>query len=183
MAEETRDLASVIGDALNVVRSALAHVNIDLPMVLAQVLALAIAVIVFIAWWKTARRGPGKWKKYAARITLAIAGIVGIGILYAWFDYGRQPLMRQMVAQLTADPPAEPQAELIDYAGNVVSSGASIYDGATRELLLSYEPQFADPPRLRLRIAGCDTLELRPARAHLRSGAAMPIAPKCEGTT
>jgi hypothetical protein len=172
-------------DLLNAVRGFLAHqLNIDLPMWVAQ--AIVLALFVPILWYsvRAVRKARRPAKKVAPWAACIVTGVVSLVILATWVSYWRSPLLEQLEGEVTGlKPNVELQSlhvDLLDFRGESLGPRVHWLSNSTR-FLLSYSPEFADPPRM-IRVAGggCKC-ERHPRRRELTQAMVMAVALDCSG--
>ncbi|MGA9575850.1 MAG: hypothetical protein WBS20_18050 [Lysobacterales bacterium] len=163
---------------VNELRAMLADINIPLPALLAQL--LAVAVLVAAGWYlfgraKSRRRSIGR---AAARATLAAVAVGILSIFAAWADNQINKRPTEIFGRLGSPDISGVQVDLLDYRGE--SLGPQVEVDTTGAFVVRYTPVFADPPKaLKIRAQGCEDLVQPLTRAHLL-GAEMTVQMTCE---
>ena len=178
--EDPIELLELPRKAVSTLREGLTAVNVDVPAVVAQAVFVGVAgvLLVFFLWsvWHS--------KKALAKLGGGVGAVVAIAwvvtIVWTWIDYYREPLSTQLVSRIDGASIAAVTIELLDYKGTPMYATVD-KDGSSPELLVSYTPNFADPPSgLRASAPGCKTLTQGLNRAQLRDGAEITLTLLCK---
>lgn len=179
---ESLDFLSWPTKAVNAVRTVLADLNVPLPAVLAQALALLVLLLVAAYLLRGARGGDNRLVRLAEGVGALAAAAAAFAIGYAWIDALVAPPSRQLVGVIEGAPADSVRIELVDYRGEPVAATVDTDSGSGR-FLISYSPEFADPPSAVTAVAGgCDDSRKIPLRrAQLKKGATIDIRFACGG--
>jgi hypothetical protein len=161
----------------------LADLNVPLPAVAAQGLVLVILVFVTIYLARGARDGENRLKRLAQTVGSLAAMTAAIAIVYAWVDALVAPPSRQLVGVIVGAPVDSVRIELVDYRGDPVAATVD-RDRGSGQFLISYAPEFADPPSAVVVAATrCgDGRRIPLRRPQLKRGAAIGVHLECGGT-
>jgi hypothetical protein len=172
---ESLDLLSWPTKAVNAVRALLADLNVPLPAVVAQALAFAVLLLLFVYLLRGARSGDSRLARLAHGVGALAAGVAGLAIAYAWVDAVVAPPSRQLVGAIEGMPIDGVRIELLDYRGEALAAAVD-KDRDSGIFSISYAPEFADPPSaVVVSAAGCeDARKITLRRPQLKQG--MPIA-------
>lgn len=180
--KESLDVLDWPTQAVNALRGALSNVNVPLPAWLAQAVVLAgfaLAAWYFFRW----ARGEERKLVRAGQLLVGAAATIGaLAILVSWGDGLMNPPSRQIVGELDGAPLAAARIDLLDYKGD--SLGPAIdKDPQSRTFVITYTPEFADPPSAVVMSApNCTEQRLKLHRAQLR-GALLSVSLKCGSGT
>jgi hypothetical protein len=172
---ESLDLLSWPTKAVNAVRALLADLNVPLPAVVAQALAFAVLLLLFVYLLRGARSGDSQLARLAHGVGALAAGVGGMAIAYAWVDAVVAPPSRQLVGSIEGTPMDVVRIELLDYRGEALAAAVD-KDRDSGIFSISYAPEFADPPSaVMVTAAGCEGVrKIALRRPQLKQG--MPIA-------
>lgn len=168
--------------AVNAVRTVLADLNVPLPAVAAQVLALAVLLLVaaYLA------RGARAANSGLARLGQAVGALTAVtaagAIAYAWIDALAAPPSRQIVGVVEGAPVEAVRIDLVDYRGEPLPASID-RDRLNGRFLITYAPEFADPPSaVAVAAPGCgEERRIALRRPQLKQGALIGVRLVCGG--
>jgi len=174
---EALDFLSWPTEAVNAVRGALHDLNVPLPAALAQLLALGVFFglsYFFIGRQRAAKDG---LPRLINGIGAGAAAIAGIAIIVSWIDNGLVPRSQQIVGRVDAPGASSFSVDLLDFRGE--SLAPTVETDQTGAFVITYSPEFADPPNAVLaRAPGCGDKRIQLRRAQLL-GLRLSIALDC----
>lgn len=176
---ETLDFLSWPTEAVNAVRGALHDLNVPLPAVLAQLLALGIffGLSYFFIERQRAAAAGDRLSRLINGIGAGAAAIAGIAIIVSWIDNGLVPRSQQIVGHIDAPGASSFSIDLLDFRGE--SLAPTVETDHVGSFVITYSPDFADPPNAVLvRAPGCGDKRIQLRRAQLL-GLRLSIALDC----
>lgn len=175
---ESLDFLSWSTEAVNAVRGQLVEINVPLPAVLAQLLALGVFIGLAILFIKRARAAESNVPRLVSWIASGAAAVAGIAIIVAWIDNTMVPRSEQIVGRIEAEGATRFSVDLMDYQGE--SMAPRLDKDPTGAFVITYSPEFADPPSAIVASApGCEERSIKLRRAHLL-GSQLSITLTCE---
>ena len=163
---------------VNELRAMLAEFNVPLPAVLAQLLAIAVLMVVGWYLFGSAKSGERSIIRAASRAVLVGMVVGTLSIIVAWVDNTIAPRSHEIVGRLASSNATDLQVDLLDYKSE--SLGPRVEVDSSGAFVVSYTPVFADPPKaLRIRVADCEERDQPLTRAHLL-GSEMTVQMKCD---
>lgn len=174
---ESLNFLSWSTEAVNAVRGQLVELNVPLPAVLAQLLALGVFVGLSILFLKRARAVKSNLPRLINHIVAGAAAVAGLAIVVAWADNLLVPRSEQILGHIDAEGAIRFDVDLLDYRGD--SLAPRLNKDKTGAFVLTYAPEFADPPSVIVASApGCEKRSIPLRRAHLL-GARLSITLTC----
>ncbi|MGD8909971.1 MAG: hypothetical protein PVI92_11560 [Chromatiales bacterium] len=153
-------------ETVNAVREVLYNLNVPLPAVLAQLLVLGVfagLVVFFIGRFRSAEKN---LNRLINAILAAAACIAGIAIIVAWIDYALVPRSKQIIGQIDALSATRIHIDLLDFRGETLAQ--AVETDRTGAFVITYSPEFADPPNAVLISApGCQEKRIQLRRSQL----------------
>ena len=166
-------------EVVNFLRAQLAALNVQIPGVLAQLLAAGVLCLVIWYLVSDAREPQRSLKRLGARSVIAASVIGVLSIVIAWGDNLIAPRSHQIVGHVKAPDSARAELDLLDYQSE--SLGASTDVDSHGAFIVNYSPLFADPPSaLKVRVPGCEERRQLLKRTHLL-GAPLTVQMSCGG--
>ena len=166
-------------EVVNVVRDQLAGINVQLPAVLVQSLALGVFVGLAIMFVKLARVPQSSMPRLISSIVACAAGVAGIAIVAAWADNMFVKRNEHIIGIIDTNGAPRFNIDLIDYRGEPMV--AQLNKDSTGAFVITYSSGFADPPSAIVASAssGCEKrISLR--RAHLVGNQLLTITLECD---
>ncbi len=163
---EALDFLSWPNEAVNAVRGALQEINIPLPALLGQLLALGIFFWLSYFFIKRLRAANDSLPRLINGIGAAAAAIAGIAIIVSWIDNVLAPRSHQIVGYIDTSDASSFTIDLLDFRGESLAPLVEIDE--TGAFVITYSPEFADPPNVVLVGApGCNEKRITLRRAQL----------------
>jgi hypothetical protein len=177
VSEQSGTLLDLPEKAVTALRAILGAAGIEPPVLMVQLVVLAISVTILYALWRLFRAEGRPAEKAILGMGAIVALAAIVGIAWFWSDHWLHPPIGQVHGRIAIAPGASPQIELLDYLDRPI--GVVDRASGSDRFVASYPPSIDDLPKtIRASDGDCQTT-VALARRHLQFGEPVTLTVRC----